>query len=369
MHRRHLSLRCYDRWIAEWGDPGKKGSNGDAYCYGIYRDTHRAAAGFLREIAPNHPSASAGLRQAADNFQAEADVLQDAEALLWWKSPEGPDTARNERVAAILQEARDHYASGIEQIEKALAQIAPHASDERVTERAPPEYGFRYDPMEWIEVSDSVPAAQVRALLLTKPKEGDEAILRAEIDRILSDRQPDGSLGDDTTGKLIRLSRLGCSPDRPAVQAAVKHIMAGDERMRDGRIGAYGLYVAEWVDYHDGDLVARSARQLASHVMTMDFWRLCPWSGQIHTRGLWSGRKHADVTQAVERGLNVMVSDIEERKGGPPVLENRGRNPSGGMRPSAETRPGSPGTAKACGPSMAGGTASAKSVKRSPAGH
>ena len=116
-------LRCYDRWIADWGDPGKKRNNGDAYCYGIYRDTHRAAAGFLREIAPRHPSASASLRQAADNFQAETDVLRGAEALLWWKSPEGPDAARNERVAAILQEARDHYASGIGHIEKALAQI------------------------------------------------------------------------------------------------------------------------------------------------------------------------------------------------------------------------------------------------------
>lgn len=183
------------------------------------------------------------------------------------------------------------------------------------------EYGFRYDPMKWIEESGSVQAAQVRALLLERPKEGDKETLQAEIDRILSDRQADGSLGDDTTGKLIRLSRLGCSPDRPEVQSAVKHIFGDDERTRDGLIGTYGLYIADWVDYHDTDLIARSTRKLASHVMTMDFWRLCPWGGQVHTRGMWSGRKHADVTPALERGLNIMLSDIDERKGWPRFLD------------------------------------------------
>jgi len=174
--------------------------------------------------------------------------------------------------------------------------------------------------MKWIRKSDSVQAAQIRTML-KKPGKSDDKILQVEVDRILSDRQDDGSLGDGTTGKLIRLSRLGCSPARPEVRAAAKHIFGAEERSRDGLIGVYGLYVAEWVGHDDHDLIARSARKLASHVMTMSFWRLCPWGGQVHTRGLWSGRKHADVTPALERGLNVMLTDVDERKGWPTFLD------------------------------------------------
>jgi hypothetical protein len=114
-------LRCYDRWIADWSKPDKIRDAGDAYCYGIYRETHRAASGFLREIAQHHPSATTDLQQAADSFKAEADALMGGETLLWWDSPEGPDADRNQRVKEILEEARHHYASGIKNIENALA--------------------------------------------------------------------------------------------------------------------------------------------------------------------------------------------------------------------------------------------------------
>ena len=116
-------LACYDQWIRHFGDPAKKRGSGDAYCYGIYRDTHRAASVFLREIAPKHPAGRIHMEKAADHFLAEADTLKSAEALMWWQSPEGPDAARNEKVVKVLTTARGEYASGIEQIELALASI------------------------------------------------------------------------------------------------------------------------------------------------------------------------------------------------------------------------------------------------------
>ena len=109
--------------LAGVGDPEKKRDMGDAYCYGIYRDTHRAAAAFLREIAPRYPEAQAQLKAAAAHFEAEADALKGAEKLLWWGSPAGPDAARNEQAVKVLQKARDEYAAGIADIENALAQI------------------------------------------------------------------------------------------------------------------------------------------------------------------------------------------------------------------------------------------------------
>lgn len=120
-------LRCYDAWVEKWRKPDSKRGIGDAYCYGVYRDTHRAAARFLREITPNYPAAAASLKKAADSFQAEGEVLRKAEKLLWWNSPVGPDVSRNKRAAKALQEARNHYAAGIKGIEEALAQIDSRA--------------------------------------------------------------------------------------------------------------------------------------------------------------------------------------------------------------------------------------------------
>ena len=114
---------CYDGWIKGFQKPDYKRGVGDAYCYGIYRDTHRAASAFLREIAPRYPEARAQLEQAAAHFLAEADAMKGAESLLWWKSPAGPDAARNERAVKVLQKARDEYAAGVEAIEQALTQI------------------------------------------------------------------------------------------------------------------------------------------------------------------------------------------------------------------------------------------------------
>jgi len=116
-------LAAYDQWLRHFGDPTAKRGSGDAYCYGIYRSTHRAAAGFLREIAPKHPQGQAHLTEAATHFQAEADVLKDAESLLSWKSPEGPDAARNARVVETLTKARAEYAAGIAGIRKALGAL------------------------------------------------------------------------------------------------------------------------------------------------------------------------------------------------------------------------------------------------------
>ncbi|MHC5055471.1 MAG: hypothetical protein ACYTKD_12210 [Planctomycetota bacterium] len=116
-------LLCYDRWVADFERPDRKRELGDAYCYGIYRATHRAAAGFLREIAPRHAAATAELEAAAVEFEAEADALDSAEKLLWWESPEGPDAGRNEKAAEVLASARDRYAAGVAGVEKALALI------------------------------------------------------------------------------------------------------------------------------------------------------------------------------------------------------------------------------------------------------
>lgn len=112
-------LMAYDRWADKFKDPKAKRDQGDSYCYGVYRSTHRAGGEFLREIAPRHPKASELLTQAAGEFTGEADALDHAEPYLNWQSPEA-DAERNTKLWPLLTAARDHYAAGIALIEKAL---------------------------------------------------------------------------------------------------------------------------------------------------------------------------------------------------------------------------------------------------------
>jgi hypothetical protein len=114
-------LLCYERWAREFrSNPEKKREAGDAYCYGIYRSTHRAASDFLKELTPRYPSADSHLLAAARHFSEEADTLDSGERLLWWNSPEGPDAARNAEAADLLESACSSYRRGIEEIEQAL---------------------------------------------------------------------------------------------------------------------------------------------------------------------------------------------------------------------------------------------------------
>jgi hypothetical protein len=117
-------LLCYDRWVDEFTtDPERKRTMGDSYCLGVYRSTHRAAAGFTTELAPKYPEATQHFEKAAAQFTAEADALDLCNEHLGWQTPEGPDPERNAHAAELLSKARDSYAAGIDFIEKAIEAI------------------------------------------------------------------------------------------------------------------------------------------------------------------------------------------------------------------------------------------------------
>ncbi len=113
-------LKAYRRWYEDFRSPERKRTGGDSYCFSVYKTTHRAAAGFLREIAKKYENAEIHLLKAADYFQKEADTLQKGNKLLSWDSPEGPDLENNLKIAEILKEACEQYILGIKSIEMAL---------------------------------------------------------------------------------------------------------------------------------------------------------------------------------------------------------------------------------------------------------
>jgi hypothetical protein len=110
--------------VNDFKSPSKARTSGDAYCYGVYRSTHRAASNYLFELTKKYPVAASDLMDASRHFGAEADTLQGGESLLWWKSPEGPDPARNQLASALLEKSFDSYRRAIVSIEKAVNVLA-----------------------------------------------------------------------------------------------------------------------------------------------------------------------------------------------------------------------------------------------------
>lgn len=113
-------LQGYSRWVRDFSKPEKKREAGDSYCLGIYRSTHRAASEFMLGLVPKYPEVTEYFTAAASQFATEADMLDQCVPLLGWESPEGPDPERNARVTILLDRARESYARGIREIEKAL---------------------------------------------------------------------------------------------------------------------------------------------------------------------------------------------------------------------------------------------------------
>ena len=111
---------AYERWVNDFKNPDKLRNQGDAYCYSIFRSTHKAAADFLVEIAPKYPSSGSYLLEASQYFSSEVEILNQGESLLGWNSPEGPDAQRNEKASEVLGRAYSSYKDGIGAIEKAL---------------------------------------------------------------------------------------------------------------------------------------------------------------------------------------------------------------------------------------------------------
>ena len=183
-------------------------------------------------------------------------------------------------------------------------------------------HGFRQDPMEWVRSAGGLHAAWVRSIVLGQPKSKDADIVAAEIERILAQQKPDGHIGRDeqTPGALMRLLDLGCPPDRPGFQRALR-AMHDKAVAEDGRLNVYELHIACRAGWPDRDELKASAEALNKAVAELDFWGACPWSGEVHLQALWAAREHADVIPTIERGLTIMRDHLKDGRHWPIYLD------------------------------------------------
>lgn len=188
-------------------------------------------------------------------------------------------------------------------------------------------YGFRHDPMAFVEHSDSLEAAMVRRLVFGSPKPGDEHILAERIEEILADQQPNGALSDHELHALLATGRdmigelmsLGASPNRREIRDALNYVLA-----RDGRdpieedTGEYGMPLGVALSLQAAgvvnDATVRSAAQ--RRIDTADRWihtsDLCPWTPSTQIRTLWAAR-HLDerANALIDQGLQNIVHAID----------------------------------------------------------
>ena len=177
------------------------------------------------------------------------------------------------------------------------------------------EYGFRHDPMEFVEKDESLQGAMVRKRVFDRPKPADAGLIQAEIDGILAKQLPDGRLDDHpvhglqfTAEKLSRLAQMGCDPGRPEIEKAVAAILAKETPNRVDPLGIYDvrafcrLGLAGRPEIRD--LVRTGLQRIVEREAEWsDLREGCPWTPIEHLITLWHGRDVADVEPCLAKAL------------------------------------------------------------------
>jgi len=227
-----------------------------------------------------------------------------------------------------------------------------------------PQYGFRHDPMRFVESDRSLQGARVRTFVFAKPKRGDRKAIQAEIDKILAGQLADGRLDGHpkhgyqfTAGKLIRLAEMGCPAGRAEVKKAVAAILG---KRKPNQADPYGIYdVRAFCLLGLGDqakfrTLAESGlkRIVAREAEWSDLSEGCPWTPIEHLITLWHGREVAGTEACVAKAMKWIAAGLNPAG----CLSFKDPCPRGaGPRRAARDRPRA--HRRAAGPGRAGGTA------------
>ena len=167
------------------------------------------------------------------------------------------------------------------------------------------KYGFRYDPMKWVQMDKTLQGALVRTRVFHRPQAGDEEIIQAHIEKRIAEQKPDG-----TIGSVYDLLELGCSPERPEIQRAVAAHLAKPEN-KDGTLGVYQLHTACLAGGADKEVILASLRDMSAKVKK-GLHGGCPWTPVVHMNALYAGRHLYDVRPAITAELKYIAANLSE---------------------------------------------------------
>ena len=189
------------------------------------------------------------------------------------------------------------------------------------------EYGFRHDPMKFVENDATLEGALARTFVFEKPKPDDQKLIQAEIDKILAAQLPDGKLSDDkdhalqfTAERLIRLAELGCPADRAEVQKAVSVILQKKKPNQADPIGIYDTRAFCLLGIADRPNIKPLVRAglegcIARKEEWNSPWKGCPWTPIEHLITLWHGRAHVETEPLVAKALTWIAESINAAGG------------------------------------------------------
>ena len=241
----------------------------------------------------------------------------DGDLLDWGEKPFGfnPVAWDGKRLWAL-----DPKNDRICQIEKSESGrgLKPKRKAEAPAEEADLEYGFRYDPIKFVEEDQSLQGALVRTFISGKPKPDDKKLIQQEIDKILADQLADGRLSDHerhgmqfTAEKLIRVAEMGCPASRPEMQKAVAALRAKCSDEDPEHLGIYGVRAFCLLGLaHDPKVRDGLERCMAREKEWNNPHAGCPWTPIEHLITLWHGRQCADVLPILEKALTWIADRI-----------------------------------------------------------
>ena len=185
-------------------------------------------------------------------------------------------------------------------------------------------YGFRRDPMEWVENDKSLEGSKARTLVFSQPKPGDQVLLDQAIERLLEKQQEDGSiLGDpaaplltSTVSRLQRILELGCSPDRPEARKAVGYLVSQlTEQSLTPNMDQARLFCRLGPDEHP-ELRDTGLRELAAECEEgLRWWGWCPWGYVRCLQTLWDGRHFVDTEAGLVHELTWLAEGMNAAGG------------------------------------------------------
>ena len=179
------------------------------------------------------------------------------------------------------------------------------------------DYGFRYDPTTFVEISPTLDAALVRRDLKREPLPGDAGLIQVKIDEALG-RLRTTLQGEikSTCGRVLELIELGVDPACQEIQDAIKVMEAEkcDEHGDNlGHISVRGVRALCLLGQTDAPLLEASLENILSR---QEVWnsprRLCPWGQALYLQALWDGRHLVDTTAVVQHVLGWMADGLND---------------------------------------------------------
>ncbi len=202
------------------------------------------------------------------------------------------------------------------------------------------EFGFRFDPMSFVENDQSIVGARVRTFVFGDPSPGDDKIIQDELDTIKVFEATDPEAQDATSGQpsfrvstenLLRLVQLGANAEHPEVRRALELIDRVPRRSnRDGilkkaarlvtrcepeepSLSGDPLHALCLLDRADHPVVHDS---LLAQIGNADKWIRplsgCPWTPSGGLPALWAARDLEDTAPVVERALRGILDELAD---------------------------------------------------------